>query len=402
MANWPVLREDVGYVPPPFPRPAATVAGLRGLVKHRFTSWLLVALMIYLLISAVGIIGAGFKTATGDQAAELFQFATNPFLALLVGVVATSLIQSSSTVTSIIVGLVAGGLPVTVAVPMVMGANIGTTVTNTLISLGYVRNKAEFKRAFSAATVHDFFNLLAVAIFLPLEIMFGFLERVALALATPLAGGGSYSIDDANIVSVLTSPVTDTVEAAAGVLPTVAGGIAMIAVGMILILVAIRCVGTLLKALMVGRAQRILNAAIGRGPLSGIASGATVTVLVQSSTTATSLMVPLAGSGALSLRQIYPFTLGANVGTTVTALLASTAVTGATAVHALEIALVHLLFNVFALVLIFSTPFLRSIPLRGAEWLATLAVKRKIYAIAWVLGVFIALPGALIFTTALF
>lgn len=371
-------------------------------IRRRFVSWFGVAALIYLLVSAVSIIGSGFRATTGDQAAELFQFATNPFVALMVGVAATAMIQSSSTVTSIIVGLVAGGLPVSVAVPMVMGANIGTTVTNTLISLTYVRQKDEFRRAFAAATVHDFFNLLAVAIFLPLEIAFGFLERTALAVAQPLAGDADYSLSGVNIVGTATAPVTEFVKDTTGALPSALAGPAMLAVGIVLTLVSIRFVGKLLKSLLVGRAQRILHAAIGRGPISGIASGATVTVLVQSSTTSTSLMVPLAGSGLLSLRQIYPFTLGANVGTTATALLASTAATGPLAVHALEIALVHLLFNVFALTLIFSLPMLRHLPVRAAEWLASLAAVRKSYAIGWVLVTFIAIPGLLILASSVF
>ncbi|WP_166347171.1 Na/Pi symporter [Phytoactinopolyspora limicola] len=400
MATSTVVRTDVTRVP------AAAASGIAGRGSRRITTgnalnWLLVVALIYLLICAVSIISSGFRTATGGQAEELFQFATNPFVGLMVGVVATALIQSSSTVTSIIVGLVAGGLPVSVAVPMIMGANIGTTVTNTLVSLGYVRNKEDFKRAFSAATVHDFFNLLAVAIFLPLEIMFGLIERSALAIAQPLVGDSSYSMENTNVIGTLTAPVTDTIKGAAGALPTTFGGVAMIIVGTAMILLSIRYIGKLLKILMVGRAKRILHTAIGRGPLSGIASGAAVTVLVQSSTTSTSLMVPLAGSGVLNLRQIYPFTLGANVGTTVTALLAATAVSGPNALAALEIALVHLLFNIFALVLIFSVPFLREIPIRGAQWLAGLAAQRKVYAAAWVIGVFLALPGALILATSI-
>ena len=85
-----------------------------------------------------------------------FEFASHPVAGLMIGLVATALIQSSSTVTSIIVGLVAGGLPIETAIPMVMGANIGTTVTNTIVSLGHIRNKEEFKRAFASATIHDF------------------------------------------------------------------------------------------------------------------------------------------------------------------------------------------------------------------------------------------------------
>ncbi|NMS64749.1 Na/Pi symporter, partial [Vibrio parahaemolyticus] len=148
----------------------------------------------YLLLLAVSMVGSGFKWATGDQAKVLFEFAAHPVAGLMIGLVATALIQSSSTVTSIIVGLVAGGLPVETAIPMVMGANIGTTVTNTLVSLGHVRCKEEFKRAFASATIHDFFNLLAVAIFLPLEMMFGILEKVSHWIVSPLLATGDMSI----------------------------------------------------------------------------------------------------------------------------------------------------------------------------------------------------------------
>ncbi|AYY11568.1 Na/Pi cotransporter family protein [Actinobacteria bacterium YIM 96077] len=401
MANIAAFRESISDVPDVTRTAVSPAASIGPTRTERFTRWFLVVALIYLLISAVSVISSGFRTATGDQAEELFQFATNPFIGLVVGIIATALIQSSSTVTSIIVGLVAGGLPVSVAVPMVMGANIGTTVTNTLVSLGFVREKEEFKRAFSAATVHDFFNLLAVAIFLPLEIMFGFLERVAVPLAEPLSGSGDYSVDDANLIGMATSPIKETATGMMSFLPSAAAGIGMVLIGTTMIFMAIRYLGKLLKKLLVGRAQRVLNTAIGRGPVSGMVSGATATVLVQSSTTSTCLMIPLAGSGALSLRQIYPFTIGANLGTTMTALLASTAATGPLAVHALEIALVHLLFNIFAMVVIFALPLLRNVPIRGAEWLAALALKNKTYAIAWVVVTFLAVPALLILASAL-
>ena len=139
--------------------------------------------MVYLLL-AVDLINHGFKQATGgaESAQALFAFATNPFMGVLLGGLVTALVQSSSTVTSIIVGMVAGGLPVSVAIPMVMGANLGTTITNTLVSFGHVGDRDEFRRAFAAATVHDGFNLLSIAIFLPLEMAFGILERLSGAL----------------------------------------------------------------------------------------------------------------------------------------------------------------------------------------------------------------------------
>ena len=69
------------------------------------------------------------------------------------------------------------------AIPMVMGANIGTTVTNTLISVGHITKGEEFKRAFAAATIHDFFNLMAVVIFFPLEMIFGVFHKLSTSLA---------------------------------------------------------------------------------------------------------------------------------------------------------------------------------------------------------------------------
>ncbi|HCA24098.1 MAG TPA: sodium:phosphate symporter [Pseudomonas sp.] len=369
---------------------------------NRWPQWLAVLGLIYVLICAVSMIGSGFKAATGGQAQELFSFASNPYVGLVIGIVATALIQSSSTVTSLIVGMVAGGLPVGIAIPMIMGSNVGTTVTNTLVSLGHVRDKSEFRRAFSAATVHDFFNLIAVAIFLPLEIMFGLLERVSAWLATLLVGADSYSMSDMNFMKALTKPFVNLVDGATGMLPGAMAGAAMVVIGLVLIFVAITYTGKLLKVLMVGKAKEVLHSAIGRGPVAGIASGALVTTFVQSSSTTTSLMVPLAGSGTFSLRQIYPFMLGANIGTTVTALLAATAVGGAVASSALQIALVHLMFNVFAVVVIFGLPFLRELPLKGAEWLADIAAEKKIFAAIWMLGVFIVLPLLLIAASMVF
>lgn len=370
--------------------------------SRNLLNWLFLIALVYLLICAVSIIGDGFKMATGERAKQLFEFSANPFVGLMVGILATALIQSSSTVTSVIVAFVAGGLPVATAVPMIMGSNIGTTLTNTLVSLGYVRDKEEFKRAFSAATVHDFFNLIAVVIFLTLEILFHPLERMATATAGFFLGGADMSIKSFNFVKAATAPVVDSVGGIAGNLPAVIAGILMIVIGIGLIFLAIRYIGVLLKELMVGRAKAIMHNAIGRGPVAGIASGAIVTVLVQSSSTTTSLMVPLAGSGTFSLRQIYPFTLGSNIGTTVTALLAATAVSGAASGAALEIALVHLYFNVLAVALIFGLPFLRNLPIFGAEWLAGLAAEKKVYAAIWVLGVFVAVPAILIFATVAF
>lgn len=363
----------------------------------RIFQWLFVLVLIYLLITAVGMIGAGFKGATKGQATELFAFATNPFMGLIVGVIATAMIQSSSTVTSIIVGLVAGGLSVEMAVPMIMGANIGTTITNTIVSLGHINKKKEFRRAFAAATVHDFFNLMAVAIFLPIEIIFHPLQKAAGYLSSHLVGGENLSVKGLNFIKPMTKPVIAEFKNLATMISEQGANILLVVFGITIIFLVIIFIGKLLKKLMVGRAKTIMHGSIGRGPISGIASGAVVTVLVQSSSTTTSLMVPLAGSGVFKLKQIYPFTLGANIGTTITALLAATAISGDHAILALQIALVHLIYNVSAVLLIYGIKNLRKIPIRGALWLARVAAERKIIALVYMIGVFFIIPGLLVF-----
>lgn len=362
-------------------------------------NWLAVVALVYAMLIAVSTVSSGFKIFSGGAsgAEQIFQFANNPFVALLLGTLATALVQSSSTVTAVIVGLVAGGLPISIAIPMIMGANMGTTITNTIVSIGHIREKEDFKRAFSAATVHDFFNLLAVAIFLPLELMFGILEKLASFLAHLMAGSADVSMKGLDFMKPLTKPTVSLINDVWSFLPGKAVGIAMVVTGILIILFSVTYLGKVLKRVLVGRAKNVLHNAIGKGPVTGICSGALVTVMVQSSSTTTSLMIPLAGSGMFSTRQIYPFTLGANIGTTITALLAATAITGAAAEAALTIALVHFLFNFLAVILIYGLPFLRDLPVVAAERLAEVGSKNKMLAFSYVLGTFFVVPGLMLF-----
>ena len=364
--------------------------------KPKALKWLFLAVLIYFILVAVSSVGSGFKIATGGSAQELFNFAENPLLGLLIGMVATALVQSSSTVSSIIVGLVAGGLPIGMAIPMIMGANIGTSVTNTFVSLGHIRDKGEFRKAFAGATIHDFFNLLSVAIFFPLEIAFGILAKLSDATVHLFAGDGGIEIGAFNFVKAATEPSVGFFKWLFSTLPEPFNGIALIFVGIFLIIFSITIIGKLLKSLLVGKAKTMLHSALGKGPISGITSGTLVTILVQSSSTTTSLAVPLVGSGVFSLRNIYPFTLGANIGTCITALIAATAVSGEFAIVALQIALVHLLYNMLAVTVIYGVPMLRELPIKLAEGLAQRASEQKAYAFGYVAGVFFILPFSVI------
>ncbi|MFC3094219.1 Na/Pi cotransporter family protein [Alteromonas sediminis] len=370
---------------------------INGPAYQRVFKWFTLLFLVFLMLQAVSLIGSGFKLATLEHAETLFEFASNPLMGLVIGMVCTALIQSSSTVSSIIVAMVAGGLPITIAVPMMMGANIGTSITNTIVSLGHVAKKDEFQRAFNAATIHDFFNVMSVLIFLPLEIMFGFLEKLSGAMVSLFSTGATADVGGFNPIKAATKPFTNLVGDTFSFLPSFYPGLIKVVIGVGLIIVAITFMGKIMKSLMVGKAKDVLHSSIGKGPVTGIGSGTVVTVLVQSSSTTTSLMVPLVGSGVLKARDIYPFTLGANIGTTITAIIAALGATGDNAVFALQIALVHFLFNSIAVMVIYTIPFLREIPPKLSYWLSLKVAQTKLYGLGYILGLFFVVPLTAIF-----
>jgi sodium-dependent phosphate cotransporter len=104
----------------------------------------------------------------------------------------------------------------------------------------------------------------------------------------------------------------------------------------------------------------------------------------------------MCAAGVLSLRNAFPIMMGANIGTTVTALLASLAADNE---NGLTIALVHTLFNLIGVCIFFPIPVIRSIPLRLARTLAIRAQRNVVWVLLYVIGVFVLLPlaGYLVF-----
>ena len=351
----------------------------------------LVLALLYLFLTGVELLSGGFKTMGKGFVDGLFEGVSNPIGGLFVGLLATVLVQSSSVSTSVIVGLVASGVVSSGdAVPMIMGANLGTTVTNTLASLGHVRRDIEFRRAFAAATVHDFFNILAVAVFLPIELATGYLSDSASWITERVVGTSGASFK---------SPLKAAVKKPAGIVKDLLddlgasgnwkGGL-MIIIGLAFIFLALAYITRNMRLLVADRVEAAINRALGAG--SGIVAillGALITISVQSSSITTSVLVPLAASGVLTLENIYPVTLGANVGTTVTALLASLA-TGNPA--AVTVAIVHTLFNISGILVFYPLQALRRIPIRLANGLSDVAVKRRSTAIAYAVGMFVVVP----------
>jgi sodium-dependent phosphate cotransporter len=314
----------------------------------------------------------------------------------MIGILATTLVQSSSVSTSLIVGLVAAPgdpLPVANAVPMIMGANIGTTVTNTLVSLGHIGRPEEFRRAFAVATCHDFFNFLAVAVFLPLEMLTGYLRHTAEWLSSLLTGVGGVEYESP-IKNSLTATLGPIKRAIALVFEGAgAQAVTLILISVGLIFTALYLLVRVMRSAMRARVEGLVSRGLDQAPLLAIIIGVVVTVMVQSSSITTSLLVPLAGAGLITLRQAFPITVGANIGTTVTAALAALAATGPNAEAGITIALVHLLFNMNATFLIFGFKRIREIPLAAAARLADFAVTSRRYALLYVIILFYGIPA---------
>ena len=174
------------------------------------------------------------------------------------------------------------------------------------------------------------------------------------------------------------------------------GPLFTIVIGAGLILVAVHYLGKLLKLLMVGRARGVLTKAVGRNAYLAMVSGMVVTVLTQSSTITNSVLVPFAGAGILTAGQVYPVTVGANLGTTFTTVFAAFAVVGPDAKIGLQAAFVHLLYNVFAIIVVYVIPVLRPVPLFCAETLARIAAERKWVVAVYLVAVFIVAPALVI------
>ena len=364
-----------------------------------------VAALLFVFLLGVKGLGDGFELIGQDFIDSFFAATSNPFIGLIVGLLATTLVQSSSVTTAMVVGLVAAPenpLPLANAIPMVMGANIGTTVTATIVSLAHIGRTDEFGRAFPVAICHDIFNYLAVLVLLPVEIATGYLGHTASMLADMLGqvGGVEYESPLSTALSAGFAPVARLAEA----LFAAPGGQAvfLIAASGVFIFFALFLLVKVMRAAVHSRVEAIIDRALSSHAVFALLVGAVVTVMVQSSSITTSLLVPLGGAGLLRLEQAFPVTIGANIGTTVTALLAALAVSGPNAAAGLEIALVHLLFNMSGLVLIYPVKAVRRVPLEAARQVTRLALRSRKLTVVWIALLFYGLPALCIAIGRLF
>lgn len=341
--------------------------------------------LVYLFILSITLLGSAFKLFGKEFAEAIFQATANPVVGLMIGILATAVIQSSSTTTSIIVGLVATGtLSFESSIAMVMGANIGTSVTNTIVSMGHIARGEEFKRAFAGAMLHDFFNVCSVIVLLPIQVKFNIIGRSAHVLEEVFAGFGGLQFSSP--LKAITKPIAKQI-----VYLTGDSGWLTAAISFLLLFIALRYIVKVLKSLVLARVEKFFQRYIFRTPVLSLLLGVFITALVQSSSITTSMVVPLIGAGVITISQIYPYLLGANIGTTITAFLASF-VTGSH--EAVAVAFGHLLFNIYGMAIFWP---LKRIPIWMALTLSKMTQKSRLYPILYVLFFFFILPGLVIY-----
>jgi solute carrier family 34 (sodium-dependent phosphate cotransporter) len=347
---------------------------------------ILLLIVIYVFLLSIKLMGSSFKMFGEGFSEILITFTTNPFVGLFIGILATSLVQSSSASTSVIVGLVASGaLTIPGAIPIIMGANIGTSITNTIVSLGHITKKREFKRAFEVATIHDFFNFIVVLFLFPIEMIFHILEKSATFLTSFFVGTGS-SFTFTNPLDYLIKPLANSIQQLMNNNPII-----ILIVALTFLFGSLRLFVKIMKPLAESNLKNKLQAHIFNSPIKTFLFGVAVTVLVQSSSVSTSLAVPFSAMGIVTLVAFFPYILGANVGTTITALLASL-VTGSPA--AVTIALCHLMFNIYGIALVYP---IKKIPITLSKKLAEFSLQSKSIPFLYIGITFYGIPGLIIF-----
>ncbi|HZY80524.1 MAG TPA: Na/Pi symporter [Cyclobacteriaceae bacterium] len=379
------LKDEVQPAPtvnPPVPRWKIFV---------RNTAYILAALFIFLL--ALDLMISSLQHLGASAAETIIMATSNPFTGLFIGLLVTAIIQSSSATTSMVVALVASGsITLEGAIPIIMGANVGTTITSTIVSLGFITRKKEFRRAVSAGTYHDFFNILTVMILFPLEYYYGFLSGVSEQIANaffnqPLGTTTRISFLGGGLGTLINS-----------IVQLIDNGFILVILSFVLLFGSILFFRRVLSKILgletqaqsgEGGVQRFFF----RSSFKSFGWGLVLTAAIRSSTITTSLVVPLVAKKVIRLNQAVPFILGANIGTTITAFIAAMSNSNI----AISIAIAHFLFN-FIGVLIFSfIPYVKTIPVNLAKGLGKLTIRYRLAGFVYILLTFFFIPFSLIY-----
>ncbi len=358
--------------------------------KSVYTSALLIAIALYLFLLSINLISTAFGMMGSHMVESILYATSNPFIGLFIGLLTTAIIQSSSTITSMTVAAVASGsMTFQSAIPIIMGANVGTTVTSTIVSLGYLTKKNEFRKAIAAGTSHDIFNIAVVLLLFPLELKFQFLSNIS-SWITSLIYTGTGSTDTSPVFGINVILFQSTANFIGGVINN---SIILLVLSFFLLFGTIKLLSNIIYKDLIGRSKTKFEDFVFATKFKSFGWGLLITSAIQSSSVSTSLMVPLVATGKVSTSRSFDFILGANIGTTITALVAALFRSEA----AISIAMAHLMFNLIGVLIFLPFPFISGIPVRLARKLGALTLKYRIAGFVYILVVFFLIPFTLIY-----
>lgn len=335
---------------------------------------------------SIHLMGLAFNTLGKDAARSVLEVTSNPFVGLFIGLLVTAILQSSSTTTSMVVIAVASNsISLAHAIPIVMGANVGTTITSTIVSLSYITKAHEFRRAIAVGTAHDIFNIITVLLLFPLELNYQILSKLSASIGSLINSTASSSS------SVLPYGFDVFTPLSHGLLDLF-GPLLILVLSFSLLLITVKYISNLLYQQMIGDARRNLDDLFFRTKFKSFGWGFLLTAIIQSSSLTTSLIVPFVATGKVKLRMAFQFILGANLGTTITAILAATFKSDA----AISLAIAHFLFNLIGVSLFLLIPTINRIPTFIADKLGYLTLKFRLIGFAYILITFFVLPFSLI------
>lgn len=422
-------------------------------ILHILIGILGLCFFFYFFLFALDLLGTGAKVVSGCAGGKMFGSSINPISAVMLAALTTALLQSSSTTTGIVVALVSdGAVTVEEGVYLVMGANLGTTITNDIIALAQFGDADEFERAFSAACLHDIFNVLTVCVLLPFEVWTGYLEVVTKLIVdgAETKKGEDWDGPMEHYVKPLTRKliisnkkaillVAEKEKTCEDFYPTtcvdglpeskatchqgfvacdkstgncpawfregatlqddkVAGGVSVV-MALIICYVCVLGITYIAQWLLKGLTTRVVYKVAGVNGYFGIAIGTGLTMLLQSSSLTTSVLTPWVGIGVIRIEQMYPLTLGANIGTTLSSILSALVASG---LNPLQVALAHLFFNITGVLLWYPIPHMRRIPIFLAKQVGKAVRLCRPLAVVYICFVYFLLPIMIVGISELF
>ncbi len=353
-------------------------------------NFLLIIASVILFLFAINLMGAGFSKLGNEVVASIIYATSNPYVGLFIGLLTTAIIQSSSTTTSMAVAAVASGsISFENAIPIIMGANIGTTITSSIVSLAYLTKKNEFKKAISAGMVHDIFNFATVLIIFPLELKYNLLSNLSRSISSLFYSDQVLTLP--LLRDFLNRDLFDWVMPT--VIESIDSGIILLMIAFLILFGCIKLISNFIYKRLIGKYRTNLENFVFNNKYRSFSWGLLITSAVQSSSLTSSLIVPLVATGKVPLLKAFPFVMGANIGTTITALLAALFRTEG----AINLAIAHFLFNLIGVLIFLPFPFLNKIPPLVANNLGHLTLRYRFIGLLYIIVTFFLLPFTLIY-----